>query len=124
MEEDRRYFLSLGAAGSQSQHRFTQDHLSALDAVSIIGGVESRRGNPGGVLVLREYPANSGAPRTIRGPDQSRVVFTVDLTSADGLFSAPQLPQFIPATSCSSPKARSLRHKPSSGLCRIGLTGL
>jgi len=87
VEEDRRYFLSLGAAGSQSQHRFTQDHLSALDAVSIIGGVESRRGNPGGVLVLREYPANAVRPDN-RGPDQSRVVFTVDLTSADGLFSA------------------------------------
>ena len=67
MEEDRRYFLSLGAAGSQSQHRFTQDHLSALDAVSIIGGVESRRGNPGGVLVLREYPANAVRPTIAAG---------------------------------------------------------
>ncbi|MBF9059499.1 polysaccharide export protein [Rhodobacterales bacterium HKCCSP123] len=87
VEEDRRYFLSLGAAGSQSQHRFPQDHLGALDAVSIIGGVDGRRGDPGGVLVLREYPA-SDVRTDSRGPDQSRVVFTVDLTSADGLFSA------------------------------------
>jgi polysaccharide export outer membrane protein len=87
VEEDRRYFLSLGAAGSQSQHRFTQDHVSALDAVSIIGGVESRRGNPGGVLILREYPDSAVRPDDA-GPDQARVVFTVDLTSADGLFSA------------------------------------
>jgi polysaccharide export outer membrane protein len=87
VEEDRRYFLSLGAAGSQSQHRFPQDHVSALDAVSIIGGVESRRGDPGGVLVLREYAADDVRPDTA-GPDQTRVVFTVDLTSADGLFSA------------------------------------
>lgn len=87
VEEDRRYFLSLGAAGSQSQHRFPQDHVSALDAVSIIGGVESRRGDPGGVLILREYAADDVRPDTA-GPDQTRVVFTVDLTSADGLFSA------------------------------------
>jgi polysaccharide export outer membrane protein len=87
VEEDRRYFLSLGAAGSQSQHRFPQDHLSALDAVSIIGGVESRRGDPGGVLILRQYP-DSAVRTDTRGPDESRVVFTVDLTTADGLFSA------------------------------------
>ncbi len=87
VEEDRRYFLSLGAAGSQSQHRFPQDHVSALDAVSIIGGVDDRRGDPGGVLILREYP-DSALRADDNGPAQSRVVFTVDLTSADGLFSA------------------------------------
>ena len=87
VEEDRRYFLSLGAAGQQSQHRFTQETVSALDAMAIIGGVDSRRGDPGGILILREYPAS--AVRTDgRGPTQTRVVFTLDLTSADGLFSA------------------------------------
>lgn len=87
VEEDRRYFLSLGAAGQQSQHRFPQDDVSALDAISIIGGVESRRGNPGGVLILREYPDSALRPDGT-GPAQERVVFTLDLTSADGLFSA------------------------------------
>ena len=87
VEEDRRYFLSLGAAGLQSQHPFTRDKISALDAISIIGGVESRRGNPGGILILREYPEN--AVRTDgSGPEKARVVFTLDLTLADGLFSA------------------------------------
>ena len=87
VEADRRYFLSLGAAGRQSQHPFTQDHISALDAISIIGGVESGRGNPGGILILREYPDSAlGADQP--GPDQPRVVFSLDLTSADGLFSA------------------------------------
>lgn len=87
VEEDRRYFLSLGAAGQQSQHPFPQDDVSALDAISIIGGVESRRGNPGGVLILREYP-QSALRHDGSGPVQARVVFTLDLTSADGLFSA------------------------------------
>ncbi|PWK59913.1 polysaccharide biosynthesis/export family protein [Roseicyclus mahoneyensis] len=87
VEEDRRRFLSLGAAGQQNQHAFTQDTVTALDAMAIIGGVDSRRGNPGGILILREYPTS--AVRTDgRGPTQSRVVFTLDLISADGLFSA------------------------------------
>lgn len=87
VEADRRYFLSLGAAGQQSQHPFAQDEVSALDAISVIGGVQSGRGNPGGVLILREYP-QSALRQDATGPQQSRVVFTLDLTSADGLFSA------------------------------------
>lgn len=87
VEEDRRYFLSLGAAGQQSQHAFPQDHVTALDALAIIGGVESQRGDPGGILVLREYPASAVRADTA-GPDQARVVFALDMTNADGLFSA------------------------------------
>jgi len=87
VQEDRRYFLSLGAAGQQSQHPFTQDSITALDAMAIIGGVDSRRGDPGGILILREYP-ESLLRDDERGPTQSRVVFSLDLTSADGLFSA------------------------------------
>jgi len=87
VEEDRRYFLSLGAAGSQAQHPFTQDIVSALDAISIIGGVSSSRANPEGVLIMREYPASALRPGE-RGPRQERVVFTLDLTTSDGLFSA------------------------------------
>jgi polysaccharide export outer membrane protein len=87
IEAEERYFLSLGAAGSQSQHIFPQDHVSALDAMSIIGGVQSTRGDPGGILILREYPVSVIRPDNA-GPDQERVVFSLDLTSADGLFSA------------------------------------
>ncbi|MCX7566009.1 polysaccharide export protein [Sulfitobacter sp. F26169L] len=87
IEKDSRYFLSLGAAGKESQFSFNRDKVSALDALSIIGGVNDVRANPKGVLILREYPAsalNAGQ----RGPRQQRVVFTIDLTTSDGLFSA------------------------------------
>lgn len=87
VEADRRYFLSLGAAGQQSQHHFPQDHVTALDAMAIIGGVQGARGDPGGILILREYP-DTAVHGGDRGPDQARAVFVVDLTSADGLFSA------------------------------------
>lgn len=87
VQEDERYFLSLGAAGSQSQHPFPQDVVSALDAIAIIGGVNATRADPEGILILREYPA-SALRAGVRGPRQERVVFSLDLTTSDGLFSA------------------------------------
>lgn len=85
--EDDRYFLSLGAAGAEAQHYFTKPDVTALDAMALIGGVNDGRGDPKGILILREYPA-SAVRGDGRGPTHRRVVFTLDLTSADGLFSA------------------------------------
>jgi polysaccharide export outer membrane protein len=89
VEPDERYFLSLGAAGSESVHPFPRDTISALEAVSIMGGIADARGNPQGILVLRDYPGEAVRPDG-SGPTHERVVFTLDLTSADGLFSAGQ----------------------------------
>lgn len=87
VENDRRYFLSLGAAGQEAQHAFNRDQVSALDALAIVGGVNDSRADPQGILILREYPASAISAGT-RGPRLQRVVFTLDLTSSDGLFSA------------------------------------
>jgi len=89
VEEDERYFLSFGATGQEALHTFPKDQVSAMDAVSIMGGLQDNKADPKGLLILREYPA--GAVRGDgQGPEQARVVFSVDLTSADGLFSARQ----------------------------------
>jgi polysaccharide export outer membrane protein len=87
LEEDERYFLSFGAAGREDLHTFTKDEMSAMDAVSIMGGIQDSKADPKGLLILREYPASATRAGT-RGPQQTRVVFSVDLTTADGLFSA------------------------------------
>ena len=87
VEDDRRYFLSLGAAGREAQHPFNRDDVSALDALAIIGGVNDSRADPQGILILREYPSSAVSAGT-RGPRNTRVVFTLDLTTSDGLFSA------------------------------------
>ena len=87
VEEDERYFLSFGAAGEEDLHIFAKDEMSAMDAVSIMGGFQDSKADPQGLLVLREYPG-SATRSGVRGPRQTRVVFTLDLTSADGLFSA------------------------------------
>jgi polysaccharide export outer membrane protein len=87
VEEDTRYFLSFGASGEEDQHAFTREEMSAMDAVSVMGGINDSKADPKGLLILREY-APSALRAGVRGPRQTRVVFTVDLTSADGLFSA------------------------------------
>ncbi len=85
--QDRRFFRALGAAGAEKIVPFTTDHPSALDAISMIGGLLDSRANPAGVLVLREYP-KWAVRKNGRGPSDRRVVFTLDLTTADGIFSA------------------------------------
>lgn len=89
VEEDERTFLSLGAAGQEAVHPFPQDEVTALEALAIVGGISDSRADPKGILILRRYPASAIRPGTA-GPDNNRVVFTIDLTSADGLFSADQ----------------------------------
>lgn len=87
IEEDKRFFLTLGAAGQEQVYSFTKDTISAAEALAISGGLNDGRADPGGVLILREYPTSALAAGT-RGPVKPRVVFTIDLTSADGLFSS------------------------------------
>lgn len=87
VEEDDRSFLSLGAAGSEAVHPFPEDEVTALEALSIIGGVAENRADAEGILILRRYPVAQVGPE---GPSHPRTVFTIDLTSADGLFSAGQ----------------------------------
>ncbi len=87
VEEDKRYFLSLGAAGNESQHKFPQSTVTALESMSLIGGLNDNSANPKGILILRQY-----APKAVRqdgsGPEKERMIFAFDLTTADGLFSA------------------------------------
>ncbi|WP_372614069.1 polysaccharide biosynthesis/export family protein [Aquicoccus sp.] len=85
VEEDKRYFTALGATGSEQLVYFEKEKITALEAMSIIGGLSDSRANPKGVLVLRDYDDDQLRPE---GPTKAQVVFTFDLTSADGLFAA------------------------------------
>jgi len=87
VEPDERYFLSLGAAGREAQIPFPRDRITALDALALIGGLNDGRADARGILILRDYPAK--ALRTDgSGPTKRRTVFVIDMTTADGLFSA------------------------------------
>lgn len=87
VEQDDRYFQALGSTGREELIYFTKEGIDALEAVSIVGGLDANRADLKGVLVLREY-----TPRQVRddgtGPARTDVVFVIDLTSAEGLFSA------------------------------------
>ena len=87
VEEDKRYFTALGATGKEELVYFEKEQISALEAMSIIGGLSDSRANPKGVLVLRDYTARQ-LRRDGKGPEMEQVVFTFDLTGADGLFAA------------------------------------
>ncbi len=82
-------FLSLGAAGRQARHPFPQERLSALDALAMIGGLAPARADARAILILRRYP-ESAVRADDGGPPAARMVFTIDLTTGDGLFSAGQ----------------------------------
>lgn len=86
--DDERTFTALGAAGSQKVIPFDAEELSALRAVSLIGGIADNRADPRGLLILRRYPESAvGKPG---GPKKAKVVFSLDLTRADSLFAADQ----------------------------------
>jgi polysaccharide export outer membrane protein len=87
VEQDQRSFTALGATGTEDMVYFPKDRLSALEAMSLIGGLSEARADLNGVLVLREYAAKALRPDG-SGPGMQQVVFTFDLTSADGLFAA------------------------------------
>ena len=89
IQPDERYFLSLGASGTRASHGFPREDVTALDALSIIGGLAAERANAQGILVLRSYP-DKAVRSDGSGPRHMRTIFTLDLTSADGLFSAGQ----------------------------------
>ncbi len=89
VEQDPRYFLTLGALDKEAQIPFPTEVVTALDAISLAGGVIDTRGDPKGILILRSYE-QSQLRQDGTGPDKDRVIFAIDLTNADGLFSAGQ----------------------------------
>lgn len=85
VESDDRQFTALGATGQEALIPFPDEHVTAMEALSLIGGISDSRADPKGILVLREYqPKDVGGA----GPDMSQVIFTLNLTTADGLFAA------------------------------------
>ncbi|GGD36321.1 polysaccharide biosynthesis protein [Sinisalibacter lacisalsi] len=87
VDEDERFFVSAGATGDRIVN-FDREHITAMEALSMAGGLNEMRADPKGILILRDYPANAVDPNGIKGPTMQQVVFTVDLTSADSLFAA------------------------------------
>lgn len=87
VEQDNRYFTALGATGTERLIYFEKDRITALEAMSIVGGLSDTRADPKGVLILRNYAAKA-VRSDGKGPPKTDVVFTFDLTKGDSLFAA------------------------------------
>lgn len=87
VDEDDRNFIALGATGREELVYFEKEQLTTLEALAVVGGLSDSRADLKGLLILRSYPA-----KDLRidesGPQKDQVVFSFDLTSADGLFAA------------------------------------
>lgn len=90
VEEDTRNFVALGATGAQSLVPFETQNLSAIEAIAIVGGLNSSLADPTGVFVFRNEPAeiaNAVLGRNDLVGDQ-RFAYVLDLTQPTGMFEA------------------------------------
>lgn len=90
VERDTRAFTALGATGSQNRVPFETEVLSAIEAIAIVGGLNTSTADPTGVFVFRNEPAeiaNTVLGRTDLQGDQ-RMVYVLDLTQPTGMFEA------------------------------------
>lgn len=90
VEEDQRFFTGMGAANQEDLFYFDRESISALEALTMMGGLLDTRANPQGLLVLRQYD-QSAVKTNGKGPSNAYVVFSIDLSTADGLFGARNL---------------------------------
>jgi polysaccharide export outer membrane protein len=90
VEEDRRSFTALGAIVTQARVPFNKQDMTAIEAIAASGGLDGRSANPTGVFVFRQESADVAnrvlARSDLVGPQ--RVAYLIDLTAAEGLFSA------------------------------------
>ena len=90
VERDTRAFVALGATGSQNRVPFETQTLSAIEAIAIVGGLNTATADPTGVFVFRNEPeeiANAVLGRKDLRGDQ-RMIYVLDLTQPTGMFEA------------------------------------
>lgn len=89
VEEDQRSFTALGALGGQTRVPLGNEMINAIEAVAMVGGLNSGLADPTGVFVLRDEP-ESVAERVLGKPvnGSQRMAYVLDLTRPNGLFLA------------------------------------
>ncbi|MEZ5755849.1 MAG: polysaccharide biosynthesis/export family protein [Paracoccaceae bacterium] len=90
IEEDTRAFVALGATGAQNRVPFESQNLSAIEALAIVGGLNTSLADPTGVIIFRNEPAeiaNSVLGRNDLTGAQ-RMIYVLDLTQPTGMFEA------------------------------------
>ena len=89
VEEDQRSFTALGALGGQTRVPLGNEMINAVEAVAMVGGLNSNLADPTGVFILRDEPeqvASRVLGKTVQG--SQRIAYVLDLTRPNGLFLA------------------------------------
>lgn len=90
IERDSRAFTALGATGAQNRVPFETQTLSAIEAIAVVGGLNTASADPTGVFVFRNEPA--AIANAVLGRDDlvgdQRFVYVLDLTQPTGMFEA------------------------------------
>ena len=89
VEEDQRSFTALGALGGQTKVPLGNEQISAIEAIAMVGGLQTVTADPTGVFVLRDEPAQVASAvlgQPISGTQ--RMAYVLDLTRPNGLFLA------------------------------------
>lgn len=88
IEQDTRTYTALGATGGQAHLPFRRPVLSAAEAIAGAGGLSPQGGDPTGVFILRNEPAEISNQVMGRSDLQGsqRLVYVIDMTEANGLF--------------------------------------
>lgn len=90
VEQDERFFTTLGSTGAQVKVPFETKTVSAIEALATVGGLSAALADPTGIFVFRDEPgsiANKVLGRSDLHGDQ-RMVYVLDLTSPNGVFTA------------------------------------
>ncbi|WP_090735831.1 polysaccharide biosynthesis/export family protein [Paracoccus homiensis] len=89
VEEDQRSFTALGALGGQTRVPLGNEMISAIEAIAMVGGLNSNLADPTGVFVLRDEP-EAVASKVLGKPvyGSQRMAYVLDLTRPNGLFLA------------------------------------
>ncbi len=90
IEEDTRAFVAMGATGAQNRVPFESQNLSAIEALAIVGGLNTSLADPTGVFVFRNEPAEIA--NAVLGRNDltgaQRMIYVLDLTQPTGMFEA------------------------------------
>lgn len=89
VEEDQRSFTALGALGGQTRVPLGNEMINAVEAVAMVGGLNSNLADPTGVFILRDEPesvASRVLGKSVQG--SQRIAYVLDLTRPNGLFLA------------------------------------
>lgn len=90
VEQDERFYTTLGATGAQVKVPFETQTVSAIEALAIVGGLNTSLSDPTGIFIFRDEPA-AVANRVLGRRDlngEVRMVYVLDLTSPNGVFRA------------------------------------